>query len=67
MTIEACREVDETLQIEICKNLFLCNRQKTSYYLLVMPGNKSLQTKELSPQIPSSRLSFASGRIWRSI
>ena len=61
MTIEACREVDEALQIEICKNLFLCNRQKTDYYLLVMPGNKSLQTKELSPQIPSSRLSFASG------
>ena len=61
MTIEACREVDEALQIEICKNLFLCNRQKTAYYLLVMPGGKNLQTKELSPQIPSSRLSFASG------
>ena len=61
MTIEACREVDEALQIEICKNLFLCNRQKTNYYLLVMPGGKNLQTKELSPQIPSSRLSFASG------
>ena len=61
MTIEACREVDEALQIEICKNLFLCNRQKTAYYLLVMPGGKNLQTKELSPQIQSSRLSFASG------
>ena len=61
MTIEACREVDEALHIEICKNLFLCNRQKTNYYLLVMPGGKNLQTKELSHQIPSSRLSFASG------
>lgn len=60
-TIEACQEVDQALGIEICKNLFLCNRQKTKYYLLVMPGNKNLQTKELSPQIPSSRLSFASG------
>lgn len=60
-TIEACREVDEALGIEICKNLFLCNRQKTKYYLLVMLGSKNLQTKELSPQIPSSRLSFASG------
>ena len=60
-TIEACREVDEALGIEICKNLFLCNRQKTKYYLLVMPGSKNLQTKELSTQIPSSRLSFASG------
>lgn len=60
MTIEACREVDETFGTEICKNLFLCNRQKTAYYLLVLPGHKNLLTKELSPQIPSSRLSFAS-------
>ena len=61
MTIEACKEVDEALEIEICKNLFLCNRQKTAFYLLVLPGEKSLQTKELSKQIPTSRLSFASG------
>lgn len=60
-TIEDCQKVDEVLGITICKNLFLCNRQKTEYYLLVMPGNKALRTKELSPQIPSSRLSFASG------
>lgn len=60
-TIEACKEVDDILGITICKNLFLCNRQKTAYYLLVMPGNKALRTKELSPQIPSSRLSFATG------
>ena len=59
-TIEACMGVDEALGIEICKNLFLCNRQKTAFYLLVMPGKKSLQTKELSKQIPTSRLSFAS-------
>lgn len=60
-TIEACREVDETLGISICKNLFLCNRQRTSYYLLLLPGHKVLKTKELSKQIPTSRLSFASG------
>ena len=60
-TIEACREVDETLGISICKNLFLCNRQRTSYYLLLLPGHKALKTKELSKQIPTSRLSFASG------
>ena len=41
MTIEACKEVDEALEIEICKNLFLCNRQKTAFYLLVLPGGKS--------------------------
>lgn len=60
-TIEACREVDRTLGVEICKNLFLCNRQKTDFYLLLLPGKKALRTRELSSQIPTSRLSFASG------
>mgnify|MGYP003248289675 FL=1 len=59
-TIEACQKVDETLGISICKNLFLCNRQRTAYYLLLLPGYKALKTKELSKQIPTSRLSFAS-------
>ncbi len=61
MTIAACEEADRALGIQICKNLFLCNRQKTKFYLLVMPGDKALQTKQLSQQIPTSRLSFASG------
>ena len=43
----------------ICKNLFLCNRQKTNFYLLMMPGDKVFKTKELSAQIGSARLSFA--------
>ena len=59
-TMEACREIDEVLGATICKNLFLCNRQKTNYYLLMMPGDKPFKTKELSAQIGSARLSFAS-------
>lgn len=58
-SIESCHDVDKLLDIEICKNLFLCNRQKTDFYLLLMPGNKSFKTKELSKQIGSARLSFA--------
>ena len=58
-TIEACQEVDKLLGIEICKNLFLCNAQKTRFYLLMMPGEKQFKTKDLSKQIGSSRLSFA--------
>ena len=60
-TIEDCLEVDRILEVRICKNLFLCNRQKTAYYLLLIPWDKTLKTKELSKQIPTSRLSFASG------
>lgn len=58
-TMEACNEIDKILDVLICKNLFLCNRQKTSFYLLMMPGNKPFKTKELSAQINSARLSFA--------
>lgn len=58
-TMEVCAEVDAILGVHICKNLFLCNRQKTAFYLLMMPGRKAFRTKELSAQIHSSRLSFA--------
>lgn len=58
-TIEACLEVEKLLGVAICKNLFLCNGQKTTFYLLMMPGDKKFLTKELSKQIASSRLSFA--------
>lgn len=57
--MEACKEVDEALGVEMCKNLFLCNRQKTDFYLLLIPGDKVFKTKELSKQIGSARLSFA--------
>ena len=57
-TIAFCEKVEERLGTEICKNLFLCNRQKTDFYLLVMPGKKQFHTKELSKQIGSARLSF---------
>ena len=58
-TMEACNEIDRVLGTIICKNLFLCNRQKTSFYLLMMPGDKPFKTKDLSKQINSARLSFA--------
>ena len=58
-TMEACAAIDKALKCTICKNLFLCNRQKTQFYMLMMPGNKPFKTKDLSAQINSSRLSFA--------
>ena len=59
-TMEACNKIDAVLDVVICKNLFLCNRQKTDFYLLMMPSDKPFKTKELSRQINSARLSFAS-------
>ena len=58
MTMEACAEADKLLGVEMCKNLFLCNRQQTVFYLLLIPGDKPFKTKDLSAQIASSRLSF---------
>ena len=57
-TMEACIGVDEALQVSMCKNLFLCNAQKTKFYLLMMTGEKKFKTKDLSKQIDSARLSF---------
>ena len=59
MTMEACAAVDEVLDATICKNLLLCNRQCTAFYLLLLPGEKAFKTSVLSKQIGSSRLSFA--------
>ena len=60
MTMEACAAIDEALEATICKNLLLCNRQCTAFYLLMLPGDKVFKTSALSKQIGSSRLSFAS-------
>ena len=59
MTMEVCQEIDRVLQAVICKNLFLCNRQETVFYLLMIPDTKVFHTKDLSAQIGSARLSFA--------
>ena len=58
-TMEDCLLIERTLGARICKNLFLCNRQETTFYLLMIPGDKKFKTKDLSAQIGSARLSFA--------
>ena len=58
-TMEACLAIDAILEAVVCKNLFLCNRQHTQFYLLMMPGDKVFKTKELSGQLGCARLSFA--------
>ena len=57
--MELCADIGRVLGVSVCKNLFLCNRQKTAFYLLCMPPEKPFHTKDLSAPINSSRLSFA--------
>lgn len=48
MTMEDCEAVDQKLDVVMCKNLFLCNAQKTKFYMLLMPADKKFKTKDLS-------------------
>lgn len=59
-TMQACEQIDRALCATICKNLFLCNRQQTDFYILMITSDKHFKTKDISAQIGSSRLSFAS-------
>ena len=58
-TMEDCLVIESVLEAKICKNLFLCNRQKTNFYMLLMPGDKPFKTKYLTSQLNCARLSFA--------
>lgn len=58
-TMEECAAVEKELGVHIPKNLFLCNRQQTQFYLLILPGDKVFKTKYLSSQLGCARLSFA--------
>lgn len=58
-TMDDCKDVDAILEATICKNLFLCNKQQTAFYLLMMPADKPFKTREITKQIGSARLSFA--------
>ncbi len=58
MTMEDCEMVDAVMGTQMCKNLFLCNRQETDFYLLMIPCDKVFKTKDISAQIGTARLSF---------
>ena len=66
-TMEDCAAISDVLGVRICKNLVLCNRQKTDFYVLAMPEDKPFLTKDLSHQIGSSRLSFAPGDVMEEL
>lgn len=59
-SMAVCQGIDRVLDAMICKNLFLCNRQQTQFYLLMIPGDKTFKTKDLSSQLGTARLSFGS-------
>lgn len=61
--MEECKEIDKALGTEIRKSIFLCNKKKTSFFLVVMPAEKALDTSALEKKIGVSHLSFASAEL----
>ena len=58
-TMEGLEDRKKELGAMICKNLFLCNRKATDFYLLMIPDYKKFKTADISKQLGISRLSFA--------
>ena len=66
MTMEEGAEIAQKLGCTSCKSLFLTNKQQ-EYFMLLLPANKKLKTKELAGQIGSSHLSFASEKAMENL
>ncbi len=59
-TMEDCETINALLDVKMCKNLFLCNQQKTKFYLVMLPMEKRFSSKDFAKKTGLSRLSFAS-------
>jgi Ala-tRNA(Pro) deacylase len=59
-TMEECKEIDIALGTEIRKSIFLSNAKKTSFFLVVLPADKQLDTAALAKKIGVGKLTFAS-------
>lgn len=67
ITMEDCKQINERLEMDMVKTLFLCNRQKTNFYLFVTCGDKPFKSKEFSQALEIARVSFASAEQMNSM
>ncbi len=51
--------INQKLDMEMVKTLFLCNRQQTEFYMLVTKGDKPFRSKDFSHALGIARVSFA--------
>src|SRR3989344_166488 len=66
-TVEESKKIKTKIQGGICKNLFLKERKERKYYLVVLPGEKRLNIKELRDKIQAKDLTFASSEELKEI
>lgn len=61
MTMDACVDIDAAMGTELCKNLLLGDHRHTQFFLLMLPGKKTVKATALAKQIGAPRLHFADG------
>jgi Uncharacterized conserved protein len=59
-TVEEANKIDGCIEGTHCKNLFLRNRKGDVHYLIILEDWKTANLKDISEQINSTNLSFAS-------
>ena len=67
ITMEDCVLIDQKLDMEMVKTLFLCNRKKTMFYLFITTGNKPFDTKAFCDALNIPRVSFAPKELFEEI
>lgn len=66
-TMEECVEISEKLGAEIRKTIVCCNRQKTEFFLVVLPASKRFDSKLFAAMMRTARVSFASAEDMESL
>lgn len=67
ITMEDCIQINEKLDMKMVKTLFLCNRQKTIFYLFVTTADKPFNSKKFSDELGTPRVSFAPAELMENI
>ena len=67
ITMEDCTQINQKLDMEMVKTLFLCNRQKTAFYLFVTTADKPFNSKNYSKELGIPRVSFAPAELMENI
>lgn len=65
--MDECTEIAGKLGTEIRKTIVVCNRQKTQYYLVILPADKRFDSKRFAQMMQCARVSFASAEDMESI
>jgi Ala-tRNA(Pro) deacylase len=67
ISMEDCFEINQKLNVKMVKTLFLCNSNKTDFYLFITTADKPFKSKEFSKALDISRVSFAPAELMKSI